>query len=427
MNRCCELARGEIVIVWDDDDWYAPDRISRQVAPFSDPSVLLTGTSRLYYYVHGTRRAYRYHNWTDSPWLAAFALRKSVWERQKFEPLPYGADTRLIQSLPRERLKDLNDLTLMVATIHPTNAASKSLPNMSFIETPWGEIEKVTGREMTPNALIAVISCEKYKNRVEALRETWIPIALDAGFDVQVFTGQRLGVPDDYASLPLKTKALCQWAFKEGYEHLLKIDDDTCVDVSNFHIVTSDYAGIRIKANDYGSPDLANSFDKPKGTYPHHYASGGAYWLSRRSMKLVAEAPFNGDWAEDRWVGQTLAGAGIELDILPDYAFWSPGCKATVCTQFATPNALKRFFHGEEIFPSQPDIPPSTPFYWKNTLLDKKVKALFKRFRYVQVTTPKSDHYKQLCQIYPDHLEELIDTPEGRRIIFIVKKEEPHE
>ena len=32
-NRACELARGEVIIHWDDDDWYAAQRISAQVAP----------------------------------------------------------------------------------------------------------------------------------------------------------------------------------------------------------------------------------------------------------------------------------------------------------------------------------------------------------------------------------------------------------
>lgn len=143
MNRCCELAKGDLVMVFDDDDWYAPDRISRQIAPFVDPQILLTGTSRLYYYVYGTQQAYRYQNWTPTKWLAAFALRKSVWENQKFEPLHSGADTRMINSLPQGSLKDLNDLGLLVSTIHPTNASSKILPNVSFIEIPWEEIEKL--------------------------------------------------------------------------------------------------------------------------------------------------------------------------------------------------------------------------------------------------------------------------------------------
>ncbi len=32
-NYACELARGEIVAQWDDDDWHGPQRLSRQVAP----------------------------------------------------------------------------------------------------------------------------------------------------------------------------------------------------------------------------------------------------------------------------------------------------------------------------------------------------------------------------------------------------------
>jgi glycosyltransferase involved in cell wall biosynthesis len=144
MNRCCELAKGEFVIVFDDDDWYAPDRITRQVAPFADPNVLVTGTSRLYYYLHGTKQAYRYHNWTQVPWLAAFALRKSVWENRKFDPLRCGADTSMIKSIPPNQRGDLNDLSLLVASLHPNNASAKNLPNASFIETPWEEIEGIT-------------------------------------------------------------------------------------------------------------------------------------------------------------------------------------------------------------------------------------------------------------------------------------------
>jgi O-antigen biosynthesis protein len=32
-NRGCELARGQIIAHWDDDDWYAPSRLSSQVQP----------------------------------------------------------------------------------------------------------------------------------------------------------------------------------------------------------------------------------------------------------------------------------------------------------------------------------------------------------------------------------------------------------
>ena len=40
-NRGCELARGRIIAQWDDDDWYAPNRLSAQAAP------LIAGTAQI--------------------------------------------------------------------------------------------------------------------------------------------------------------------------------------------------------------------------------------------------------------------------------------------------------------------------------------------------------------------------------------------
>jgi hypothetical protein len=42
-NRACAQVRGEIVVGWDDDDWYAPDRVSAQVAPICAGRADLTG------------------------------------------------------------------------------------------------------------------------------------------------------------------------------------------------------------------------------------------------------------------------------------------------------------------------------------------------------------------------------------------------
>jgi glycosyltransferase involved in cell wall biosynthesis len=46
-NRACALARGEYIAHWDDDDWYAPRRLSAQIAPLlageADISALVTG------------------------------------------------------------------------------------------------------------------------------------------------------------------------------------------------------------------------------------------------------------------------------------------------------------------------------------------------------------------------------------------------
>jgi GT2 family glycosyltransferase len=68
----------------------------------------------------------------------------------------------------------------------------------------------------------------------------------------------------------------------------------------------------------------------------------------------------------------------------------------------------------------EPPPPPKNWHGWKEDFLQKKVDSLFKRFRFAVATIPNSGHYKQLCAIYPEHFEEIVDTPEGRRIIFVV-------
>ena len=35
MNECCQRASGEFFVVHDDDDWYAPDRVAKQIQPIS--------------------------------------------------------------------------------------------------------------------------------------------------------------------------------------------------------------------------------------------------------------------------------------------------------------------------------------------------------------------------------------------------------
>lgn len=166
--------------------------------------------------------------------------------------------------------------------------------------------------------LIAVITCKKYAHRLAAQKATWIPQMLEAGWDVQVFDGERLGVSDDYVYLPAKTKALCKWALAHGYTNMLKLDDDAYVWVDRFKEIIADYAGIRVGANDggngqYGIPNY------PKGHFPHDYASGGSYWLSARTMKMLVDTPLNDDWAEDRWVGTVLAQHNVPLTPTPNY------------------------------------------------------------------------------------------------------------
>jgi hypothetical protein len=143
------------------------------------------------------------------------------------------------------------------------------------------------------NILIAIEGCEAHRERWPVIKETWsyagcmfpMPVQFfPFRFRIEWFTGPKLNVPDDYLSLPQKTKAMCQWALAEGYDWMLKADSDSYISVSRAlasSFENHDYSGFVTKA-------LYPTWL----TYP--YCSGPSYWLSRKACEILAAA----DWSQ---------------------------------------------------------------------------------------------------------------------------------
>ncbi len=152
----------------------------------------------------------------------------------------------------------------------------------------------------------------KYAARAARCFSTWGK-GLPAGYDLKLCTGAALGVGDDYASLNAKTKAVAAHALAQGYDWLLKVDDDTEIRPSQLAAPDADYAGW---ATLDGVPE-----------FPTAHCQGGCYWLSRRAFELVAAAPLDYNLtAEDRWVGVLLRDHGIRPLHLDDYVV-NPACR----------------------------------------------------------------------------------------------------
>jgi hypothetical protein len=192
--------------------------------------------------------------------------------------------------------------------------------------------------------VIAVYTCERYRPiRVQAQLDTWIPKLQAKGYDVEIFDGPRLGVKDGYQYLSCKTRALIEWAHNHGHSSMLKIDDDGAINSKTFEPVSSEYAGIRIKANDYGNPAMGVP-SYAQGTFPNDYASGGAYWLGQKAMEAVLDTQFIAeDFAEDRLVGHALAANGIKFTELENYGWSNPGSNWIVATQLY-PKAMYKLY-----------------------------------------------------------------------------------
>lgn len=165
--------------------------------------------------------------------------------------------------------------------------------------------------------LIAITACHLPSDRakVQAQRNTWRKDA--EGVDIRVFLGRGdsaiaedevlLPCGDGYADLPEKVRLMCAYALEHGYDYIFKCDSDVYVQVDrllNAVPVGHDYVG-RLRG--------------PSGNWKAPYASGFAYWLSRKAMQHRVHDPQPTDVVEDRATATILNAAGIKCH--PDYRY----------------------------------------------------------------------------------------------------------
>jgi len=129
-NLACEQARGEFIVHWDDDDWYPADRVTRQISALQSRDHDISGTSRIYYYDVTTTQAWEYrYSVSNAAWVGGNTLvyRKSFWSHHRFADVQIGEDSRFVWSNGGRSIRDLNDPSLCVATVHPENVSRKDL------------------------------------------------------------------------------------------------------------------------------------------------------------------------------------------------------------------------------------------------------------------------------------------------------------
>jgi hypothetical protein len=216
--------------------------------------------------------------------------------------------------------------------------------------------------------LIGITTChgKKFLEQAEVQRQTWVPLCAAHGIDVRFFLGKSerparedevyLDVGDGYAGLPAKVQAMFAWSVAQGYDYTLKTDDDV-------YIIPERLDRVPVAPHDF-----VGRFRVPSGGYPAEYASGFAYWLSKRAAEVVSKSQLNSDWAEDRWVANVLAIAGIYgmsdwtsyvapcPPVLPDVI---SRCGVNVAAVFCQFNAAQ-LYRMHAIFKGRPLVSPPT-------------------------------------------------------------------
>jgi glycosyltransferase involved in cell wall biosynthesis len=94
-NYACSLSQGEIIMHWDDDDYYGHEFIARQVEALKSSGADIVGLNEILFFSPLVNKFWNYTDKrTDRPWLsgATMAYRKSFWEKHPFGDIHVGED-----------------------------------------------------------------------------------------------------------------------------------------------------------------------------------------------------------------------------------------------------------------------------------------------------------------------------------------------
>jgi hypothetical protein len=150
-NSGCELAKGDVIAHWDDDDWMADWRLSYQVhQALAHPAPALTGLSHVYFYDAGAGRAWQYiYPPEHRPWVygASFCYRREFWRDHRFPEMNEGVDTVFVWGLPAELVRPLEDHRFLVAIIHPDNTSRKRTQGFGWHTCLAEDVLALLGRD----------------------------------------------------------------------------------------------------------------------------------------------------------------------------------------------------------------------------------------------------------------------------------------
>jgi glycosyltransferase involved in cell wall biosynthesis len=147
-NLACEMASGSLIAHWDDDDWQAPERLSRQVRQFASGRVDLCGTTSLLYYDPAGGRAWRFA-WPPrlGRWLAGQSLcyRRELWVRYPFPATAVAEDAVFVWNSASRSIAATTNDDSVVALVHPANTVAKTSQCVRCTPATVAEVHALLG------------------------------------------------------------------------------------------------------------------------------------------------------------------------------------------------------------------------------------------------------------------------------------------
>lgn len=140
LNHACEVARGDVLIRFDDDDWSAPGRITDQVNRLLDSRKSVTGYHGMLFWETVKQRAFKFPG--NFGWSCGTALcfLRSYWDTMHFLNTNVCEDIKFIEyARLRNHAITVDAGKMMVARIHGQNTID-NYPRQPWPEVPRSEV-----------------------------------------------------------------------------------------------------------------------------------------------------------------------------------------------------------------------------------------------------------------------------------------------
>lgn len=147
-NLACEMARGDVLCHWDDDDWYAPSRVAWQVRQLARTGADVCGLRQLLFWAPLQHRSWRYtYPEGQRPWVlgSSFCFSRAWWRTHAFPDVGTGEDTGWLWTGPGPRVV-ASTAPLVVALLHARNTSRTRPQGAWWRATPESEVAALLGR-----------------------------------------------------------------------------------------------------------------------------------------------------------------------------------------------------------------------------------------------------------------------------------------
>jgi glycosyltransferase involved in cell wall biosynthesis len=127
-NMLNDLAKGEIIIAMDDDDYYPPDRIKHTVYKLNQfPKVELAGSSEIYLFYTDTKKVHRFGPINQNHATnGTLAYKRSYLKGHKYDETVKMAEEKSFLDEYKNPMVQLDPHKTMLVMCHTSNTFSKS-------------------------------------------------------------------------------------------------------------------------------------------------------------------------------------------------------------------------------------------------------------------------------------------------------------